>query len=125
MRRLVRRLWNGLTRFRHRSELLALRIAVRLPFAAIIPIGLVCCFWWYVWCLPFVPPLVIFANIPGTTGTVLTFALVLPLLAMLFFAGPWFINWCLTAVTMTFGNMTRAEAMERYLHERLHLAARE
>lgn len=119
---MLRRLWDGLTRYRHRSELMALRIAMRLPFAAVIPIGLVCCFWWYVWCLPFVPPLAMFASIPGMTGTILMFALILPIMAMLFFATPWFITWCLTAATLTFGNMRRAEAMEQHLQARLGLA---
>jgi hypothetical protein len=119
---LIRGIWRRITLYRHRSELIALRIANRVPFLAIVPIGAVCVFWWYVWCLPLVPPLLIFASIPGMAGTILTFLLILPIMVMLFFATPWFIAWCLTAVGMAFGNRQRAEAMERYLVENIRIA---
>jgi hypothetical protein len=112
---LIRGIWRRITLYRHRSELIALRIANRVPFLAIVPIGAVCVFWWYVWCLPLVPPLVVFASIPDLTGTVLMFLLILPIMAMLFFATPWFMTWCLTAIGMTVGKRQRADAMEQYL----------
>lgn len=114
-------MWRRITLYRHRSELMALRIAKRVPLLAIVPIGAVCLFWWYVWCLPFVPPLMVFASVPGMPGTILMFLLILPIMAMLFFATPWFITWCLTALGMTFGKKERAEAMEQYLTERIRI----
>lgn len=115
-------IWRRITFYRHRSELFALRIAKRAPLLAIVPIGVVCIFWWYVWCLPLVPALVVFASIPGQTGTILMFLLILPIMAVLFFATPWFMTWCLTAIGMTFGRKERADAMEQYLTDSIRSA---
>lgn len=85
------KIWQKITYYRHRSELFALRLALRVPLLAPLLIGAMLHFWWCVAPLPILIPVVLVSENLGPLGPMVAG---MSALAMLFFALPWFSGWC-------------------------------
>ncbi|MBX4963526.1 hypothetical protein [Rhizobium binae] len=80
-------LWEKVTYYRHRSELAALRLALRVPLLAMHLIGAVVFFWWGVAGLSVLIPTLLVSQILGTLGLLLGG---ISAIVLLLFVTPWF-----------------------------------
>lgn len=111
------RFWHRVTYYRHRSELWALTIAMRLPLIAIFPIASILGFWWVLATLPIALPLGFLIDNLGLVGEVILAILGIPALWVLLLAAPWFFGWYGIGVSLMFGRTSAARAKERFLVE--------
>ena len=112
--------WRRITYYRHRSELLALGLAMQVPLLATLPIGIVLVFWWVVAPLPVVLPIILLLENLGHFGTMVLAILGIPAFVVLSLAAPWFFGWYGIAVSLMFGRFTTAKAKEKALAESIH-----
>ena len=111
------RFWHRVTYYRHRSELWALTIAMRVPLLAMIPIAAILGFWWVLAPLPIVLPLYLLLDSLGLVGELILAVLGIPALWVLLLAAPWFFGWYGIGVGLMFGRTSAARAKERFLVE--------
>ncbi|MBX5170354.1 hypothetical protein HJB84_10810 [Rhizobium sp. NZLR1b] len=112
--------WHRITYFRHRSELWALGLAMRVPVLAMLPIGILLGFWWVIAPLPIVLPIILLLDSLGHFGTMVSAVFGIPVLVALFLATPWFFGWYGIAASLMFGRFTTAKAKEKALAESIH-----
>ncbi|AHG49603.1 hypothetical protein RLEG12_01655 (plasmid) [Rhizobium leguminosarum bv. trifolii CB782] len=106
------KIWQKITYYCHRSELFALRLALRVPLLAPLLTGAMLHFWWCVAPLPILIPVVLVSENLGPLGPMVAG---MSALAMLFFALPWFSGWCSIAAGVMFGRTAAARAKEEAL----------
>lgn len=112
--------WDGITYYRHRSELLALGLAMRVPLLAMLPIGIAMGFWWVIAPLPLVIPIYLLLANLGQFGAMILPILVIPVLVLLSLSASWFFEWYGIAASLMFGRFTSAKAKENALEVAIH-----
>ncbi|MBB3643883.1 putative RND superfamily exporter protein [Rhizobium sp. BK619] len=110
--------WHRITYYRHRSELWALGLAMKVPLLAMLPIGIVLGFWWVIAPLPIVFPIILLLENLGHFGAMAFLGI--PASLVLLLAAPWFFGWYGIAVCLMFGRFTSARAKEKALAESIH-----
>ncbi|MBB3137773.1 hypothetical protein FHS26_005541 [Rhizobium pisi] len=109
--------WQLITCYRHRSELWALRLAMQVPFLAMLPIAFIVIFWWCIAPLPVVLPIILLLENLGQFGGIVLAILAMPALLVLVLVAPWFFGWYGIAASLMFGRSTAARAREKALAE--------
>lgn len=108
-------LWQWVSYDRHRSELWALSLARRVPYLAMLPIGMVVVFWWVFAPLPIVlPALLLLENLTPFDGALLAL-LGIPAVVLLLLAAPWFFDWYAIAIGLMLGRPASAIAKQQAL----------
>ncbi|PDT29658.1 hypothetical protein CO660_12205 [Rhizobium sp. L9] len=110
-------LWEKVTYYRHRSELAALRLALRVPLLAMHLIGAVVFFWWGVAGLSVLIPTLLVSQILGTLGLLLGG---ISTIVLLLFVTPWFSGWYCIAAGVMFGRTAAARAKGEALARAIH-----
>ncbi|RUM02146.1 hypothetical protein [Rhizobium chutanense] len=111
------KLWQKITYHRHRSELFALRLALRAPLLAPLLIGAVVVFWWCIASMPVYIPIILVLESFGALGQMV---LVMLAFVILFRVIPWFFGWYYIAASVMFGGTAAANARVEALAGAIH-----
>ena len=110
--------WHWITYYRHRSELWALDLAMRVPLLATFPIFIILMLWGIIAPLPIVLSVFLLFENLGYFGTAILIVLGIPaLLVGHVLVAPWFFGWYIIAASLMFGRFTAAKAKEKALLE--------
>jgi len=112
---MIRKLWQLINNYRHRSELWGIRAARALPGTLRpAPIMLLVMAWYILACLPVALAHLLLIGL-GTGETVTYLIMILPGTAVLCMVIPWFFRWAWIGLSMQFGSFKSADAKEKQL----------
>lgn len=110
LRRRAVTIWRHITRLRHATEASTLRLARRVGPLAMLPISIMCCFWWLLMTLPVtllgIPAFSLAGSADPTArliGNAIIWLLLTPYaIIVLCRAAPWLFRWYAIGVGLTF-----------------------
>ncbi len=112
---MIRKLWQLINNYRHRSELWGIRASRALPGTLRpAPIMLLTMAWYILACLPLALAHFLLIGL-GASETVAYLIMILPAMAFLFVLIPWFFRWAWIGLSMQFGDFKSADAKEKQL----------
>ncbi len=112
---MIRKLWQLIKNYRHRSELWGIRASRALPGPLRpAPIMFLVMAWYILACLPLALAHLLLLGI-GASETVAVMIMSLPAIAFLFVVAPWFFQRFWIGLSMQFGSFKSADAKEKQL----------